>query len=148
MRQIAIALAAIAIFDVAGAALAQSDQQTYAVKDVVGSQSDADGSHTLTFSLADGKRLSLNIPTEAGIKAISALSAPTGTGPTKKQVVVVVPQFAVGVDDKGANLVLVPIRNGSTLEPLGIPVSGAENFIRVLQQKLGEARTKAASQPK
>ena len=126
---------------------AHAQQKTAEVASLVSSTPDADGSHTLTFALKEGGPISLKIPPQIAVQAISALSAPTGSGPNKNQVVAVVQQMTIGINADGSAIVLLPKGKGGPLEPLGIPVAGAENFINLFQEKLGEARKKAA-QPK
>jgi hypothetical protein len=131
----------------AGASLAFAQDAPQEVTKLVGSTADPDGSHTLTFARKDGASISLKIPPAIAVSAISALSQPTGNGPKKQQVVVVVRQVTMGVNEDGTAIVIAPQGQAGPLEPLGIPVSGAENFINLFQEKLGLAR-KRSSQPK
>ncbi len=128
---------------------AQSDSQPtpLIMQDLAGSTANADGSHTLTFALTDGKRFSVQVPAEQSFKVISALSAPTTSGSQQKLTGAIVQRMAIAVAPNGSALILLPVSAAGPLEPLAFPISGVENFIQVLQQKLGEARAKAASQP-
>jgi hypothetical protein len=118
------------------------------VGSLIGAIPEADGSHVLTFGLKQGGQVSLRIPAAVAVQSISALSAPSSNGPQQKHMVAVVQKVSMATNDDGSAIVILPEGNAGPLEPLGIPAAGAENFIRLFQQKVGEARSKAAGAQK
>lgn len=118
------------------------------VGSLIGSKAEPDGSYVLTFGLKQGGQTSLRIPAAVAVQSISALSAPSTNGAQQKLVVAVVQKVSMTVNDDGSAIVILPLGKAGPLEPLGIPAAGAENFIQLFQQKLGEARNKAASTPR
>ena len=147
VRQISL-LAVAAVACTFATTSAWAAEQPSEVASLIGSTAEADGSHVLTFALKQGGQVSLRIPATVAVQSISALSAPTSNGPQQKHMVAVVQKVSMATNDDGSAIVILPEGNAGPLEPLGIPAAGAENFIRLFQQKVGEARSKAAGAQK
>ena len=52
------------------------------------------------------------------------------------------------IDSKGTAVILTPRSQSGVLEPLAIPISGANLLVKTLQAKIAEAKAIAAKQPK
>ena len=147
LRRISLIAVAAAICTF-GLMSAWGADQPSEVGSLIGSKAESDGSYVLTFGLKQGGQISLHLPATVAVQSISALSAPSTNGPQQKHVVAVVQKVSMAINDDGSAIVILPEGKAGPLEPLGIPAAGAENFIRLFQQKLGEARNKAASTPR
>ena len=139
---------AVSVLMGASAGCAQAQEQHVVVRELVGSVPRPDGTHSLTLALNDGSRLTVDVPKAETVKVISALSAPTGDGPAKQEVVAVVQKIAIGTDEKATAIIMIPVSNVGPLQGLAIPLSGAEAFVQLFQKRLGEARAKSAAQQK
>jgi hypothetical protein len=148
MRIVAGLAVAATVVTAASAASAQTQEQHAVVHQLVGSAPRPDGTHSLTFALKDGTRLTLDVPKEETIKVISGLSVPTGDGRAKQEVVAVVQKMAIGVDPTATAIVMIPISSVGPLQALAIPIAGAESFVQLFQKRLGEARAKSSADPK
>ena len=140
--------AAISILAGANAGHSQPREQHVVVQGLTQSGTRSDGTHSLSFSLGDGSKLTVDVPKDQTLKIISALSAPSVDAGSKQEVVAVVQRMAIGADEKGTSVIIIPLSVVGPLQALAIPVSGAEQFIQLFQQRLGEARAKAAAQAK
>src|SRR3569832_826024 len=143
MRMVARLALVAGVLTAAGAASAQTQEQHAVVQELVSSAPRPDGTHSLTFALKDGSRLTLDVPKEETVKVISGLSAPTGDGPAKQEVVAVVQKIAIGLDPKATAIVKIPISSVGPLQAQAIPIAGAESFVQLFQKRLGEARAKS-----
>jgi hypothetical protein len=56
--------------------------------------------------------------------------------------------MAVEIDSKGKAVILTPRSQSGVLEPLAIPISGAELLEKALKTKIAQAKAVAAKQPK
>ena len=56
--------------------------------------------------------------------------------------------MTVQVDSKGEAVILGPRSRSGALEPLAIPISGANLLVKTLQAKIAEAKAIAAKQRK
>ena len=148
MRTGIVLTAAVGRLAVTSVGHSQPREQHVVVQGLTKSATRSDGTHSLSFSLADGSQLTLDVPKDQTLRIMSALSAPTGDGASKQEVVAVVQRMAIGADEKGTSVIMIPLSVVGPLQALAIPVSGAEQFIQLFQQRLGEARAKAAAQAK
>jgi hypothetical protein len=66
----------------------------------------------------------------------------------KQKAATIVSGMSVEIDSKGKAVILTPRSESGVLEPLAIPISGANLLIKTLQAKIAEAKAIAAKQPK
>ncbi|MGA7388227.1 MAG: hypothetical protein WBW99_09920 [Pseudolabrys sp.] len=66
----------------------------------------------------------------------------------KQKEATIVTGMSVDIDSKGKAVILTPRSQSGVLEPLAIPISGANLLVKTLQAKIAEAKAIAAKQPK
>ena len=66
----------------------------------------------------------------------------------KQKEATIVTGMTVEIDSKGKAVILTPRSQSGVLEPLAIPISGANLLVKTLQAKIAEAKAIAAKQPK
>ena len=66
----------------------------------------------------------------------------------KQKEAIIVTGMTAEVDLKGKAVILTPRSQSGVLEPLAIPISGANLLVKTLQAKIAEAKAIAAKQPK
>ena len=66
----------------------------------------------------------------------------------KQKEATIVSGMSVEIDSKGKAVILTPRSQSGVLEPLAIPISGANLLVKTLQAKIAEAKAIAAKQPK
>lgn len=104
--------------------------------------------YRVEFLLKNGKKVSYEIPPSEAVKVADGLSKPAIAGGRKEQVATLVYGMNMQVDSKGLAVVLTPRGRSGPLEPLAIPISGADQFLALLQTKIAEAKANATKQPK
>jgi hypothetical protein len=102
--------------------------------------------YRVEFQLGAGKMVSYEISPPEALKIADGLSKPATAGSEKQQVATVVYGMNIQPDSKGQALIISPRGRSGPLEALAIPISGADQFVSLLQAKIAEAR--ALSQPK
>jgi hypothetical protein len=117
------------------------------IEKVLNANPEPDGkAFRIDLELRGGKRVSFEIsPTEA-TKLADGLSKPAVAGGERQKVATVVYGMGVEVDNKGLAVVLTPRGRSGPLEPLAIPLAGADPLVSVLQAKIEEAKANAAKQ--
>jgi hypothetical protein len=115
------------------------------VEKVLNANPQPDGKHyRVDLQLQGGKRVSYEISPEEATKIADGLSKPAVEGGQEQKVATLVYGMRVEVDSKGLALVLTPRGRSGTLEPLAIPMTGAEPLVIALQAKIAEAKANAA----
>jgi hypothetical protein len=66
----------------------------------------------------------------------------------KQKAATIVTGMTAEIDSKGKAVILTPRSESGVLEPLAIPISGANLLVKTLQAKIAEAKAIAAKQPK
>lgn len=102
--------------------------------------------YQIVLQLRDGKRVSYEISPEEATKIADGLSKPAIAGGQRQKVATLVSGMGVEADPKGQALILTPRSRSGPLEPLAIPITGADPLVAVLQAKIAEARDNAARQ--
>ena len=102
--------------------------------------------YRIDLQLGGGRRVSYEVSPEDATKIADGLSKPAVPGGQRQKVASLVYGMTVEVDSKGLALVLSPRGRTGPLEPLAIPMSGAEPLVSVLQAKIAEAKANAAKQ--
>jgi hypothetical protein len=154
MRTLTVALTVtvLALFGLGGVAFAQQGTKGGAVKatridKVLDANPEPDGkAYRIELQLRGGKRVSYEISPEDATKIADGLSKPAIAGGQRQKVATLVYGMSVEVDTKGLAVVLSPRGRSGPLEPLAIPLTGAEPLVTLLQAKIAEARANAAKQ--
>jgi hypothetical protein len=100
--------------------------------------------YRVDLQLRGGKRVSYEISPEEATKIADGLSKPTGEKGQEQKVATLVYGMRVEIDSKGLAVVLTPRGRSGALEPLAIPMAGAEPLVIALQAKIAEAKANAA----
>ena len=66
----------------------------------------------------------------------------------KQKEATIVSGMTVEIDSKGRAVIITPRSQSGVLEPLAIPISGAELLEKALKTKIAQAKAIAAKQPK
>jgi hypothetical protein len=155
MRKLTLTLTVFALVSLGGVAVAQQDSKDGAVKatpieKVLDANPEPDGkAYRIDLLLRDGTRVAYEIPPSEAAKIADGLSKPAIAGGQKQQVATLVYGMTIQVDSKGEAVILTPrSRSGALLEPLAIPISGANLLVKTLQTKIAEAKATAAKQRK
>ena len=119
------------------------------VNKVLNANPEPDGKvYRIDLQLRGGKRVSYEISPEEATKLADGLSKPAVAGGERQKVATLVYGMSVEVDTKGLAVVLSPRGRSGPLEPLAIPLTGADPLVALLQAKIAEARANAAKQAK
>ena len=154
MRALKLTITFVAFVCIGGASLAQQDKNHGAaaavtVEKVLNANPQPDGKfYRVDLQLRGGRRVSYEISPEQATKIADGLSKPAVEGGQEQKVATLVYGMRVEVDSKGLALVLTPRGRSGTLEPLAIPMAGAEPLVIALQAKIAEAKANAAKDKK
>jgi len=152
MRTLTLTLSVVALVNLGGAVFAEpkdSAVKAVTVDKVLNANPEADGkAYRIDLQLRGGKRVSFEISPEEATKLADGLSKPAVAGGEHQKVATLVYGMKVEVDNKGLAVVLTPRGRSGSLEPLAIPLTGAEPLVSVLQAKIAEAKANAAQQEK
>jgi hypothetical protein len=154
MRTLTLTIAVIALLGLGGVVLAQQGTKRGAVKavsveKVLNANPEPDGkTYRVDLQLRGGKRVSYEISPEEAVKVADGLSKPAVAGGQSQKVAALVYGMSVEVDTKGLAVILSPRGRTGPLEPLAIPLSGADPLVSLLQAKIAEAKANAAKQEK
>ena len=154
MRALKLTITFVAFVCIGGASLAQQDKNHGAaaavtVEKVLNANPQPDGKrYRVDLQLRGGKRVSYEISPEEATKIADGLSKPAVEGGQEQKVATLVYGMRVEMDSKGLALVLTPRGRSGTLEPLAIPMAGAEPLVIALQAKIAEAKANAAKDKK
>ena len=66
----------------------------------------------------------------------------------KQKEATIISGMTVEIDSKGRAVIITPRNQSGVLEPLAIPISGAELLEKALKTKIAQAKAIAAKQPK
>ena len=154
MRKLTLTLTVFALVSLCGVAFAQQDTKGAAVKatpieKVLDANPEPDGkAYRIDLLLMDGTRVAYEIPPSEAAKIADGLSKPAIAGGQNQQVATLVCGMTIQVDSKGEAVILTPRSRSGALEPLAIPISGANLLVKTLQTKIAEAKATAAKQRK
>ena len=79
---------------------------------------------------------------------IAELSGPAIAGGQNQHVATIVSGMGIEIDSKGKAVILTPRSQSGVLEPLAIPLSGADLLVATLKTKIAQAKAIVAKQPK
>ena len=154
MRKLTLTLTVFALVSLCGVAFAQQDTKGATVKatpieKVLDANPEPDGkAYRIDLLLMDGTRVAYEIPPSEAAKIADGLSKPAIAGGQNRQVATLVSGMTIQVDSKGEAVILTPRSRSGALEPLAIPISGANLLVKTLQTKIAEAKATAAKQRK
>ena len=97
--------------------------------------------------LTDGTRVECEVPLSEAAK-IAELSGPAIAGGQNQHVATIVSGMGIEIDFKGKAVILTPRSQSGVLEPLAIPLSGADLLVATLKTKIAQAKAIVAKQPK
>jgi hypothetical protein len=154
MRKLTLTLTMFALVSLGGVAFAQEDTKGAAVKamlieKVLDANPEPDGkAYRIDLLLRDGTRVAYEIPPSEAAKIGDGLSKPAIAGGQNQKVATIVSGMTIQVDSKGEAVILTRRSRSGALEPLAIPMSGANFLVKTLQTKIAEAKATAAKQRK
>ena len=154
MRTLTLTLTVVLLVSLGGVVFAQQGTKGDTVKatpiiKVLNANPEPDGkAYRIDLQLRGGKRVSYEISPEDATKIADGLSKPAIAGGQHQKVATLVYGMSVEVDTKGLAVVLTPRGRSGPLEPLAIPLTGADPLVALLQAKIAEARANAAQQSK
>lgn len=154
MRILKLTLTVFALVSLGGVASAQQGAKGATLKatpveKVLNANPKPDGkAYRIDLQLRGGKRVSYEISPEEATKIADGLSKPAIAGGQRHKVATLVSGMGIEADPKGQAVILTPRSRSGPLEPLAIPLIGADPFVSVLQAKIEEARANAAKQSK
>jgi hypothetical protein len=124
---------------------AEEATDSLAAASVLSAGADPDGKgYVISLSLENGRQVSIRVPPAEALKIVEGLSKAVTSGPQGQQVVAVVKSINITADERGRVVVLTPYIRSGPLEPFAIPISGADQFVRLFQQKAAETKANAA----
>ena len=154
MRALKLTITFVALVCVGDACFAQQGTNhgtapAVIVEKVLNANPQPDGKlYRVDLQLRGGKRVSYEISPEEATKIADGLSKPAVEKGQEQKVATLVYGMRVEIDSKGLAVVLTPRGRTGTLEPLAIPMAGAEPLVIALQAKIAEAKANAAKDKK
>ena len=154
MRALKLTITFVALVHMGDAGFAQDGTNRGAVnavtvEKVLNANPQPDGKlYRVDLQLRGGKRVSYEISPEEATKIADGLSKPAVEKGQEQKVATLVYGMRVEIDSKGLAVVLTPRGRSGTLEPLAIPMAGAEPLVIALQAKIAEAKANAAKDKK
>jgi hypothetical protein len=154
MRKLTLTLTVLALVSLCGVAFAQQDTKGAAVKatpieKVLDANPEPDGkAYRIDLRLMDGTRVTYEIPPSEAAKIADGLSKSAIAGGQNQKVATIVSGMSIQIDSQGKAVILTPRSQSGVLEPLAIPISGANLLVKTLQAKIAEAKAIAAKQRK
>jgi hypothetical protein len=152
MRLFTLTLSLVAFVILGGAFFAEQghakEREVRAkVEKVLNANPAPDGkSYRIELQLRGGGRVSYEVSPEEATKIADGLVKPAIPGGQRQKVANLVYGMTVEVDPNGIFLIISPRGRTGPLEPLAIPMSGAEPLVAALQGKIAEAKANAAKQ--
>ena len=143
-----------ALISQSGVAFAQQGTQgalveATPIEKVLDANPEPDGkAYRIDLLLSKGTRVAYKIPPSEAAKIIDGLSKSAIAGGQSQKVATIVSGMSIEIDSKGKAVILTPRSQSGVLEPLAIPISGAERLVEVLKTKIAQAKVTAAKQPK
>jgi hypothetical protein len=155
MRTLALTLCGLAAL--CGGALAQQrsadtppiNSKATPVEKVVNANPEPDGkAYRIDLLLKNGRQVSYEISPQEALKIADGLSKPAAPGAQKEMVAQLVYGMMIQADPQGRAIVITPRdSSGGNLQSLAVPLTGADELLKVLTEKIAEAKAFAAKQP-
>lgn len=115
---------------------------------VVNANPEPDGNtFRLDLLLKNGRHASFELSPPEARQIADGLSKPASPGAQKLEVAALVYGMVIQADPQGRAVILIPRDAKSNLQPLAIPLTGADQLLETLKQKIAEAKAFAAKQP-
>lgn len=151
MRTLAATIVGLAAL--CGPVLAQQDTQPFKgkatpVEKVVNANPEPDGkAYRIDLLLRNGRRVSYQISPPEALKIADGLSKPAAPGAKKDEVAQLVYGMIIQADPEGRAVIITPRDSSGNLQSLAIPLTGADQLLETLKEKIAEAKAFAAKQP-
>jgi hypothetical protein len=115
------------------------------VASVVNANPTADGkSFQIELLLKNGRRVSYEFSPDQARQVADGLSKPASAGAQKLQVAALVYGMMIQADPQGRAVIIIPRNQSGNLQPLAIPLTGADQLLETLRAKIAEAKAFAA----
>ncbi len=154
MRTLAISFCGLAVL--CGTSLAQQrpasvphKSNATLVQEVVNANPEPDGkTYRLDLLLKNGRQVSYEISPPDASKISDGLSKPAAAGAQREQVAQLVYGMMIQADPLGRAVIITPRNSSGNLQALAVPLTGADELLEVLKEKIAEAKGFAAKQSK
>jgi len=146
MRKLTLTLTVSALASLGGFAFAQHTKGATAtpIEKVLDANPEPDGkAYRIDLLLRDGTRVAYEIPRSEAAKMADGLSKSMMPGGQKQKVATIVSGMSIEIDSEGKAVILTPRSQSGVLEPLAIPISGANLLVKTLQTKIAQAKATA-----
>jgi hypothetical protein len=153
MRTLTLSVTLVTLVSQGGVAFAQQSTQgavaeATPIEKVLEANPEPDGkAYRIDLLLSEGTRVAYKIPASEAAKMADGLSKPAIAGGRNQKVATIVSGMSIETDE-GEAVILIPRSQSGVLEPLAIPISGAELLVAALKTKIVQAKATAAKQPK
>jgi hypothetical protein len=150
MRHFGIMLICLALAP--GIALAQHGTKARPVRaepveKVVSANPETDGkAFRVDLVLKNGRQIALELSPSDALQVADGLSKPAAPGAQKLEVAALVYGMTIQADPQGRAVILTPRNEKGNLQALAIPLTGADQLLETLKEKIAEAKTFAAKQ--
>ena len=154
MRTLTLSVTLVTLVSQGGVAFAQQSTQgavaeATPIEKVLEANPEPDGkAYRIDLLLSEGTRVAYKIPASEAANMADGLSKPAIAGGRNQKVATIVSGMTIQVDSKGEAVILTRRSRSGALEPLAIPMSGANLLVKTLQTKIAEAKATAAKQRK
>jgi hypothetical protein len=118
------------------------------VEKVVSANPDADGkAFRIELVLKNGRQIVLELSPSDALQVADGLSKPAAPGAQGLEVAALVYGMTIQADPQGRAVILTPRNEKGNLQALAIPLTGADQLLETLKEKIAEAKAFAAKQP-
>jgi hypothetical protein len=154
MRTLTLTITLVALVSQGGVAFAQQSTQgavaeATPIEKVLEANPEPDGkAYRIDLLLSEGTRVAYKIPASEAAKIADGLSKPAIAEGRNQKFATIVSGMSIETDAKGKAVIIIPRSQSGVLEPLAIPISGAELLVAALKTKIVQAKATAAKQPK
>jgi hypothetical protein len=150
MRYLGITLIGLALLP--GVAVAQHGTKARPAKaepvaKVVNANPEPDGkAFRIDLVLKNGRQVVLELSPSDALQVADGLSKPAAPGAQKLEVAALVYGMTIQADPQGRAVILTPRNEKGDLQALAIPLTGADQLLETLKEKIGEVKAFAAKQ--
>lgn len=143
-----ICLAMLSGFAYAQHPASRSNVKAEAIAEVMNANPEPDGSaFRLDLLLKNGRHASFALTPQEARQIADGFSKPASPGAQKLEVAALVYGMIVQADPQGRAVILTPRDEKGNLQSLAIPLTGADELLETLKEKIAEAKAFAAKQP-
>jgi len=118
------------------------------IAEVINANPEPDGNtFRLDLLLKNGRHASFELTPPEARQIADGLSKPASPGAQKLEVAALVYGMIIQADPQGRAVILTPRDEKGNLQSLAIPLTGADQLLETLKEKIAEAKAFAAKQP-